>query len=81
MVCAPIHKYGPRAYAWAVVLLGHTSAVRELSENENRHRSTPFLRGLNEVFRIVDDQAASNTKLCHGIDSCFTATREGHSGQ
>jgi hypothetical protein len=24
------------------------------------------------VFRIVDDRTASNTKLCHGIDSCFT---------
>ena len=24
------------------------------------------------MFRIVDDRIASNTKLCHGIDSCFT---------
>jgi hypothetical protein len=36
------------------------------------------LQGPSEVFRIVDDHAASNTKLCHGIDSCFTATPSGH---
>ena len=24
------------------------------------------------MFRIVNDRTASNTKLCHGIDSCFT---------
>jgi hypothetical protein len=41
----------------------------------------PFTRGPSEVFRIVDDQDASNTKLCHGIDSCFAATPSGHSGQ
>jgi hypothetical protein len=35
---------------------------------------SPFLGGPSEVFRIVDDQTASNTKLCHGIDSCFTET-------
>ena len=31
-----------------------------------------MVQGPSEVFRIVDDQAASNTKLCHGIEFCFT---------
>jgi len=41
----------------------------------------PLTRGPSEVFRIVDDQTASNTKLCHGIDSCFTIAPSGHGGQ
>ena len=52
--------------------IGHTSAVAGLSENENRHRPAPFLRGPSEVFRIVE---INSTKLCHGIDSCFTVTK------
>jgi hypothetical protein len=33
-----------------------------------------MVQGPSEVFRIVDDRTASNTTLCHGIDSCFTET-------
>ena len=34
-------------------------------------------RGPSEVFRIVDvdDTLSTPTKLCHGIDSCFTVAR------
>ncbi len=39
-----------------------------LSENENRHRPAPFLRGPSEVFRIVE----MNHETLPGIDSCFT---------
>src|ERR1700731_3142576 len=46
----------------------HTSAAAGLSENENRHRPAPFLRGPSEVFRIVE----INHETLPGIDSCFT---------
>jgi len=67
----------------------HTSAPTNGPKFENRHRPAPQEhrleslcdKGPSKVFRIVNDRTASNTKLCHGIDSCCTGTPSSPSGQ
>jgi hypothetical protein len=48
----------PRNFGMASI--GTLRLKRGCQKNENRHRPAPFLGGPSEVFRIVDDHAASN---------------------
>jgi hypothetical protein len=80
--CLPLGRPGTCPTGWAH--FGCSGGVRKMkiatAQPQNTGRNA-CATGLSEVFRIVDDQTASSHKTLPGIDSCFTVTLAGASGQ